>query len=261
MAPFTSNIQDYGSERTCEFRCPHSAIRKLVPSRHSNPFATCWTRPGAIQYVFPPEQCAEQMVQSLADQDWRGEIVGPHGSGKSTLLATLLPHLNAAGRDVRLISLHDRQRRLPRGWINRALVGGVSDTDTGLGSQAVIGVRDASHRNGACRTILIIDGYEQLSRWRRWSVRFRCRRAGAGLLVTSHAHIGLPTLFCTSPDLSLVERLVEILAQRGSSTVRENDIVASHACHGSNVREILFDLYDLHERRMRAQRTLAACGT
>ena len=30
--------------------------------------------------------------------------------------------------------------------------------------------------------------------------------------------------------------------------VTRSDIVASHACHGSNVREIFFDLYDRHER-------------
>ena len=59
------------------------------PSRHTNPFATCWTRPGAIAFHFPPGESAEQLVARLAADNWRGEIVGPHGSGKSTLLETL----------------------------------------------------------------------------------------------------------------------------------------------------------------------------
>jgi energy-coupling factor transporter ATP-binding protein EcfA2 len=212
----------------------------MIPSRHSNPFATCWTRPGAIPYCFPPGQSAACLVKRLSEHNWWGEIVGPHGSGKSTLLATLLPLLRAAGRDVHSIALHDGQRSLPRGWISRALMEGGSE---------------AAHR------VLVVDGYEQLAPWWRWWLRLICRRAGAGLLVTSHAPAGLPPLVCTSPDWRLVERLVDMLLQRVPSPITGRDIVASHACHGSNVRETLFDLYDRHEQRMRAKRTSAGCGT
>jgi hypothetical protein len=38
------------------------------------------------------------------------------------------------------------------------------------------------------------------------------------------------------------------------------DVAASHACHGANVREIFFDLYDLHEKMRRAERTLIGGG-
>jgi hypothetical protein len=66
----------------------------------SNPFATRFTRPGAIEYLFPAGQSAASLVAQLADQGWWGEIVGPHGSGKSTLVATLVPALREAGRRV-----------------------------------------------------------------------------------------------------------------------------------------------------------------
>jgi hypothetical protein len=36
-----------------------------------------------------------------------------------------------------------------------------------------------------------------------------------------------------------------------STPVTQNDVAASHACHGSNVREIFFELYDRHERGRR----------
>ena len=87
---------------------PPSAIAR------DNPFATCWTRPGALPFRFNNGQSAEQLVAKLAAQQWHGAIVGPHGSGKSTLLEALKPAIVAAGRSIQAISLRDGQRRLPR---------------------------------------------------------------------------------------------------------------------------------------------------
>lgn len=214
---------------------PHSAIRNAIPSRHNNPFATCWTKPGAMTFRFPQDQSGERLIRRLAGQGWCGEIVGPHGSGKTTLLATLLPLLQETGRDVHAVTLRSGGRHLPRGWIKQALA------------------------NRSSHTVLVVDGYEQLAPFRRWSLRRRCASAGAGLLVTSHEPSGLPTLVRLSPDLQLVEQLVTDLASRAPSPITEADVVASHACHGSNVREIFFELYDRHERSMRATRTRVAC--
>jgi hypothetical protein len=83
-----------------------------------------------------------------------------------------------------------------------------------------------------------------------------CRRQAAGLLVTSHAPTGLPTLITLAPDRLLIDRLIADLCAGVSTAVTPNDVAASHACHGSNVREILFDLYDRHERLRRMPRTL-----
>ncbi len=68
----------------------------------------------------------------------------------------------AAGRSVASITLRDGQRRPPK--------------------------RHSRARSlASSRPLVIIDGWEQLSWLSRLLVRWRCRRASAGLLVTSHA--------------------------------------------------------------------------
>src|SRR5687768_16842271 len=101
----------------------------------SNPFSTRFTRPGAIPFILPPGQSLESLVERLQQQGWWGQIIGPHGSGKSTLLASLVPVLEASGRSVVTVSLHQGQHRLPP--------------------------LDRSSVHGAA--VLMIDGYEQLS--------------------------------------------------------------------------------------------------
>jgi hypothetical protein len=203
-----------------------------LPSRESNPFATCWTKPGALAFRFPAGQTAEHLVARLAAQNWWGEIVGPHGSGKSTLLAALIPLLNGTGRQVTLIVLRDRQRPTPKRTLSDALL--------------------------LSKPLLIIDGFEQLSYISRAWVRWQCRRSAAGLLVTSHVATGLPLLIRPQPNLPLVEQLVAELTRLRPSSISLADIAASHACRGSNVRELFFDLYDRHEAARRAAPTTAA---
>src|SRR3954469_10601943 len=83
------------------------------PSKHDNPFATCWTKPGALPFEFPRGETVERLVDKFAQCGWRGAILGPHGSGKSTLLEALKPALANAGREVIAISLRDGERQLP----------------------------------------------------------------------------------------------------------------------------------------------------
>lgn len=218
---------------------PHSsahspALPTPPPSRRDNPFATCWTRPGRIAFQFAAGESAEQIITKLAAQNWRGAIIGPHGSGKSTLLEALRPAIIAAGNEVRPIALHDGQRRLPAEFVPQ---------------------------RATPNTVLIIDGYEQLSRLERCRIDRRCRRAHWGLLVTSHAPTRFPTLIELAPTLALIEELAAYLCAEVSTPVMREDIAASHACHGSNVREIFFDLYDRHEQRRRASRTAAAANS
>jgi hypothetical protein len=201
------------------------------PSRSANPFATCWTRPGSLPYHFNPGESAAHLIAKLAAQQWRGAIIGPHGSGKSTLLEALKPAIIAANFSIHTICLRDRQRRLPRHFLNSL-------------------TRDVN-------SLVIIDGYEQLSWQSRLHLSLRCRSIGAGLLVTSHKQVRIPRLIRLAPDHQLVEQLVEDLCTEVSTTVTRADIAASHACHGSNVREILFDLYDRHEAGRRPSNSFA----
>jgi energy-coupling factor transporter ATP-binding protein EcfA2 len=189
----------------------------------SNPFATRFTRPGAIPFRFPAGEDDGTFVERLRLNNWRGQIVGPHGSGKSTLLAALVPALEAAGRRVLLVALHEGDRRLR--------------------------FSRADWQELSASSLLIIDGYEQLGRLARWSVDLRCRRRGCGLLVTTHRDLGLPVLFTTNPHLGLAIELARELLPPGESAIRDSDIEAAwHRRHG-NVREMLFDLYDLFELR------------
>jgi hypothetical protein len=210
-------------------------MQSQLPTRHGNPFATCWTRPGALAFQFAPGDSAEALVTRLAAAGGWGEIVGPHGSGKSTLLRSLESQLAVAGWRVAAITLRDGQRRLPGEWLRTALGRAAMDTS---------------------KPLLIIDGYEQLSWFARLRLKWRCRIAGAGLLVTSHASTGLPTIYRTQVDLALVAALVSTLTAHRTSPITQGDIAASHACHGSNLRELLFALYDRHELLLRRRRTV-----
>jgi energy-coupling factor transporter ATP-binding protein EcfA2 len=196
----------------------------LNNSTVNNPFASRRVRPGAIPFQFPLGVEAGELVARLARLSWRAAIVGPHGSGKSTLLAALAPEIARAGREVRSIALHDGQRRLPHEFF-AALPSG----------------RDM---------LVVVDGYEQLSFWSRWRLERRCRAAGTGLLITAHSPMALPLLFRTAADLDLAERIVEhLLADRPdcTPTIGRDEVRSAWSKHGGNVRETLFDLYDLFE--------------
>ncbi len=187
-----------------------------------NPFSTRHVRPGALPFLFPPGQDAEGLVETLRARGWQGAIVGPHGSGKSALVAALVRALEQAGRKAILIELHDGQRRLP------------------------IDLRRVDARASA---VVIVDGYEQLSHWNRWRLRRQCRRRDFGLLVTSHQPTSLPLLFRTSTNAALAQEIVRLLLGGQTDFVEADDLAERLECHGGNLRELLFELYDVYEQR------------
>ena len=199
-----------------------------TPATHPgplNPFSTRCTRPGALDYAFPEGTGVETLVARLEKAGWQGQIVGPHGTGKSTLLAALTPALERTGRRVVTITLHDRQRRLPG--------------------------RLASLVPSGEPAVLIVDGYEQLGLTSRRRTRRFCARRGVGLIVTAHTSVGLPDLFETTTDTALARRLVAALLPPDGPTFSPDEIDAAFAHRQGNVREMLFDLYDVYEQRRR----------
>lgn len=187
-----------------------------------NPFSTRRTRPGAIAFRFHGNESAEAIIERLRERQWWGQIVGPHGSGKSTLLATLLPTLEAAGREVRIVTLHQGDRRVP--------------------------FSKADWRRLSSSAQVVVDGYEQLSWFARLSLARRCRRYGCGLLVTAHRDLGVPTIFATRPELQLAKQVVLELAG-ATDAVADRDVESAWQTRDGNLREVLFDLYDLFEER------------
>lgn len=204
------------------------------PSRYKNPFATCWTRPGAIAFQFDGGESAESLLTRFEQGRCRGEIVGPHGSGKSTLLETLRPHWIAAGWNVATITLRAGERRLPMEFLRRSLA--------------------AAFPLESGRPLVIVDGYEQLSQLSRAALRMHCRWTAAGLLVTTHTSVGMPLFYRTQPTRELAEQLVSTLTARISSPISSADVAASHARCGSNLREMMFALYERHEALVAARR-------
>ena len=194
----------------------------------SNPFSTRFIRPGAIPFLFAEGESARALVEKLRSHHWQGQITGAHGSGKSTLLAALLPALESAGRKVISLGLHQGQRRLPP-----------------LDRESI-----------TATTQLVIDGFEQLSWWSRWRVRWLCWRRGAGLLVTAHADLGLPTISQTHPSEALAQRVVNALLLADEREIAPADVSRAYAAAGGNLRETLFALYDVYQAK-RAQGDLS----
>jgi hypothetical protein len=72
-----------------------------------------------------------------------------------------------------------------------------------------------------------------------------------GLLVTAHGPVGLPPIYHTATGPERMERIVERLLSGDWSRIHREEIAPRLAAHHGNVREALFDLYDLYEQRRR----------
>lgn len=196
-------------------------------AQNSNPFSTRFTRPGAIPFVFTDDDTCQALIDRLRRAQWRGQIVGPHGSGKSTLIESLLGPLDEAGNKPARFRLQAGQHRLPSGW--RA--------------EATRGKAD----------LVVVDGYDQLWPWRKLALRAFVNRQGLGLLVTSHTGCRLPTVFRTSPDADVFQRVVHRLAP-GMPQAGQLDLARAFDDARGNIREALFALYDQYEQYSVEQR-------
>lgn len=189
--------------------------------RPGNPFATRYTRPGAIppldRHGRPLDLAA---VVTRLDGLGAAALEAPHGHGKSTLLLALAAALAAVERPVTMVRV--------RGW-----------RDAWAACHAVV----AAPR----RTAVFIDGWEQLG-FLAAPLRAAARLLRRSLLVTSHRPTGLPVLRECETTPELLRAIVTRLPDRGGP-VDEADIAAAFARHGGNLRESLYDLYDRVERR------------
>jgi GTPase SAR1 family protein len=152
-----------------------------------------------------------------------GAVVGPHGVGKSALITALAEWMEQHQISCLRVELHDGQRTLDQEIWNS--------------------LEDRSE------IVLMVDGFEQLSTWTRYQLRRLCRKRRLGLIGTAHSDVELPLLYAPEPNEDLAWKIVQLLLQRGEPLITREDVHESFARHQGNLREMLFDLYDLYELR------------
>lgn len=193
----------------------------MIDPDASNPFATRFVRPDAATYLTLQTPPIADLVERFGEQGRRAQILGPHGVGKSTLLATIVGELRSRGEDVHAVTLHLGDRRLPAEF-ERSLP-------------------------WSERPVVVVDGAEQLSWLRRRGLISKTTKHGAGLLLTTHTDLGLPTLCELVPRESDAVAIARHLDPQG--IVSDDDVRAAFARRKGDLRETLFDLFDLYRAK------------
>lgn len=197
------------------------------PTPRSNPFATRFTRPGALAPLDADGNPLDldALLDRLGSLGGSGSIEGLHGRGKTTTLLALADRAERRGLAVtvrRVRSVRDLAE-LSRGLM-RMPTGGA----------------------------LFIDGWESLGWLPCRLIRLVAVLRSCRLVVTSHGPAGLPVLLScrTSPRL-----LSMILAQlpTAAPAIQDRDVGEVFLRHGGNLRDALYDLYDRFEWRTRSR--------
>lgn len=197
------------------------------PTPRSNPFATRFTRPGALAPLDADGHPLDldALLDRLGSLGGSGSIEGLHGRGKTTTLLALADRAERRGLAVTV-----RRVRSVRDLAD--LLRGLMRMPTG--------------------GTLFIDGWESLGWLPCRLIRLIAVLRSCRLVVTSHGPAGLPLLLscCTSPRL-----LSMILAQLPTATpaIQDRDVGEVFLRHGGNLRDALYDLYDRFEWRTRAR--------
>ena len=216
-----------------------------VSSLSSNPFATRFVLPGQVKWM-GRDDYFEQLASLWLKLNCRAAIVGVHGSGKSTLLEHFVPLIgvvifrrDAEGNMVteNLSRNAPSNERLQTVWLQlRKTV-----------APSMIIPWEELRRD----RLLVLDGYEQLTRWRRAALFARTGLRGVKLLVTSHRRTALATLCELSITSSLARQIVwEVTRGLGEfATINDKEIQRCLLDHGGNMREVLMELYDRVEEQ------------
>lgn len=163
--------------------------------------------------------CWAELLARCERLRYRGALVGPYGVGKTTLLEALGGRLAQQGRTPIFFRVPNSSDRFGL-WLRTVLEERLTE-----------------------RQVILLDGTERLNGagwcWLRW----RTRRAG--LIVTTHHPVRLPTLWeCrTSPSL-LAELAAELLRCEPDKLLRLAGFL--YQKHDGNLREALRECYDLH---------------
>ncbi|MCB2155913.1 ABC transporter ATP-binding protein [bacterium] len=145
--------------------------------------------------------------------------MGPHGAGKSTLLRTLFAEVERRDLPTVLFSFNDQRRRLPFGW------------------------RRCIARGGVC----FLDGGEVLPAFALRRLDRATHRHGCGLIVTTHAPLGIAPAHQVTPDPETFALLVSNLLIDTQYVVSDEHAMQILLAHGGDAREALWALYDEFE--------------
>lgn len=213
----------------------------------SNPFATRFVSPGKLEWVGAGDTF-DQLVSRWKSLKCRASIVGVHGSGKSTLLEHFVPLVSDVvwRRDAEGVVAIDK--------LSSNVADSAFDIDRSPGiwlqlrktvSQSMVVPWEKLNHGW----LLVIDGYEQLSRLRRAMLIARTSLRGVKLLVTSHRRTILPTLCELSISPSVAKQIVlQLTSGRGDfPAISEAEIQQCLDAHRGNMREVLMDFYDRFE--------------
>jgi hypothetical protein len=162
----------------------------------------------------------EELIERLAEMNYRAALVGSEGSGKTTLLEDLEPRIRARGFNVKHLRLDRTTREFPRGFFKQFFA-------------------EMSRRD-----VILFDGADLMSRFVWPWFKRRAKRA-AGLVITSHRRGMLPTLVeCSTTPALLDEIITEILGEE--SNILRPLTPTLFTKHRGNLRAALRELYDLY---------------
>ena len=182
-----------------------------------NPFAS----DRILQIRYRPQTGSwDQLLERLAQMDYRAAVVGPEGTGKTTLLEDLGDQLALRGFTAKPLRLDEEQPEFEPDFLDEFF--------------AAVTPRD----------LLMLDGAEQMGRLAWFQFRRRARAAG-GLVITSHRPGRLPTLLeCATTPALLAEIVTDLLGSERA--VAALDLRELHERHAGNLRHALRELYDVY---------------
>ena len=181
----------------------------MIPA-HENPFRT--SRLLALPVHWGDETPGALLARWQA-AGRRGALVGPHGTGKTVRLRALAARLAADGWHIVWVQWHDDGSTTPGDW------------------RLVL-------REAGPRTVVCLDGSENLGPFAAWRLLCRLRPAG-GILATRHrASWFLPTLARHLPDAAVFAAHAAILRPGGEESAR-----AAFAFARGNAHEAFRRLY------------------